>query len=100
MHSCHRIRAKSARIVLHFATTQSGSMYYCRKNRAHIAHFHTHLYTSIRPVPRCSAPLDTADGQRAAFPLDPGLRHETAYRRFSPPPARRPASAGRPKAGV
>src|SRR6266516_7042048 len=100
MQCCYIIRAKTSHIPLHCATTHSGSVYYCRKNRAHNACFYTHRYTSVCPVPRRPAPLDTADGQRTAFPLDPGLRHESAFRRFSPSPARRPASAGRPKACV
>src|SRR5712691_5043076 len=52
------------------------------------------------PVPRLPAPLDTVSGPRAAFALEHGLRHESAFRSFLPPPARRPASAGRPKARV
>src|SRR2546422_3665017 len=53
--------------------------------------------TALHPRP---VPLDTVAGPRAAFALKHGLRHEPAFRSFLPPPARRPASAGRPKAGL
>src|SRR5436189_5016255 len=52
------------------------------------------------PAPPRPVPLDTVAGPRAAFALEHGLRHEPAFRSLLPPPARRPASAGRPKAGV
>src|SRR5438876_943875 len=45
-------------------------------------------------------PATNVPGPRAAFALKHGLRHEPAFRSFLPPPARRPASAGRPKAGL
>src|SRR5437879_9621662 len=51
MHRCHRIRAKIAQIVVHFATTQSGSVHQCRKNHAYVAHFCVHRYVLVSLVP-------------------------------------------------
>src|SRR5882762_4125879 len=47
-----------------------------------------------------AVPLDSARSPRAAFPLEHGPEPVPAFRSLFPPPARRPAPAGRPKAGV
>src|SRR5439155_1397083 len=60
----------------------------------------THQYICVDPSTAPPAPLDTARGPRAAFALERRPRHEPAFRSLPPPPARRPASAGRSKAGV
>src|SRR5947199_7209330 len=62
--------------------------------------FYSTSLSTADPVPRRPGPLDTARGPRAAFALEHGPSHELALRSLFPPPARRPASAGRPKAGV
>src|SRR5881409_1096263 len=64
---CYWIRAKIAQMVAHFATTQSGSVHQCRKNRADFARFCVHRYVLVSPRPRRPVPLDTVSGPRAAF---------------------------------
>src|SRR5206468_7057849 len=75
-----------------------------RHSVARIVHnMHNFAYTDTAPdgpAPPRPVPLDTVAGPRAAFALKHGLRHEPAFRSFLPPPARRPASAGWPKAGL
>src|SRR6266568_3728533 len=60
----------------------------------------THQYTHVSHRSRSPVPLDTIRAPRAAFALDHELRHAPAFRSLPPPPARRPASAGRTKAAV
>src|SRR2546422_850879 len=66
---------------------------------------HTKLIATVFAAEAALASLasESAAGTpcpRAALALKHGLRHEPAFRSFLPPPARRPASAGRPKAGL
>ena len=70
MHRCHSIRAKIAQIIVHFATTQSGSVHRCRKNRADFARFYVRRYVLVSPVPATLFRLtrSTARGQLSARP--------------------------------
>src|SRR5439155_4885806 len=80
--------------------TQSGSVHQSRKNRACFARFCVHMYVLVSPP--SPPPRSALHGQRPAvcFPLDHGRSAIPALRSLFPPPAPRPAPAGRPKSGV